>query len=259
MALDDIKFFEHDGFRLSYREVGVGEPILLIHGFASSSKVNWIAPSWFSTFLENGYRVIAIDNRGHGNSDKSYNQEDYTPEKMAFDAAALLDHLKIEKAHVMGYSMGARISAFMALKFENKISSLIFGGLGIGMITGAGHWEPIQKALLANSVDEIQNNERGLMFRNFADRTKSDRLALAACVITSKKELTEEKIAKIKLPTLVVVGEDDDISGSAVELADLMQNAESFTIPNRNHMLAVGDKDFKKVVLNFLKKHPIKH
>ena len=88
------------------------EPILLIHGFASSHMVNWVSTGWVKTLNDAGYRTVAFDNRGHGASTKSYEPADYTPHKMAGDASALLDHLGIRRAHVMGYSMGARISAY---------------------------------------------------------------------------------------------------------------------------------------------------
>lgn len=257
MNIEDVNFFEHDGFRLSYREEGEGQPILLIHGFASSSYINWYATGWFRVLTEAGYRVIAIDNRGHGASDKSHDPAVYTPEAMAGDAGALLQHLNIPKAHVMGYSMGARISAFMSILHPAYVQSVIFGGLGIGMVTGAGNWEPVAEALLADNVADIKT-ARGLMFRNFADKTKSDRVALAACVITSKKELTVEQMRAIKQPALVAVGSLDEIGGEAAPLAALLPHGEALTIPDRDHMLAVGDKIYKKGVLEFLSKHPIK-
>nr|WP_210282199.1 alpha/beta hydrolase [Mesorhizobium sp. RMAD-H1] len=242
--------------RLAYCEQGEGDPVLLIHGFASSSYVNWVSPGWFQTLTEAGYRVIAIDDRGHGQSEKSHEPADYTPSLMAGDAVALLDHLGIGKAHVMGYSMGARIAAFMALEHPEHVHSLIFGGLGIGMVTGAGDWGPIHEALLAEDPATI-THPRGLMFRKFADQTKSDRLALAACVLTSKETLSAEAIGRITQPTLVAVGTKDDIGGSPHDLARLLPNGRSLDIPDRDHMLAVGDKVFKRAVLEFLREHPI--
>ncbi|YBV97264.1 alpha/beta hydrolase [Phyllobacteriaceae bacterium JZ32] len=256
MNTPEIRTFQHDGLRLAYREQGEGDPVLLIHGFASSSYVNWVSPGWFQTLTEAGYRVIAIDDRGHGQSEKSHEPADYTPSLMAGDAAALLDHLGIGKAHVMGYSMGARIAAFMALEHPSHVHSLIFGGLGIGMVTGAGDWEPIHEALLAEDPATI-THPRGLMFRKFADQTKSDRLALAACVLTSKETLSAEAIGRITQPTLVAVGTKDDIGGSPHDLARLLPNGRSLDIPDRDHMLAVGDKVFKRAVLEFLREHPI--
>lgn len=252
----DIEYFDHDGFRLAYRQDGAGDPVLLIHGFASSSLVNWVSPGWFRVLTEAGYRVIAIDNRGHGLSTKSHDRDDYTPSQMAGDAAALLDHLGIEKAHVMGYSMGARISAFLALEHSERVHSLVFGGLGIGMVTGAGDWEPIEAALLADDPATI-THPRGQMFRKFADQTKSDRLALAACVMTSKELVPAAAIARIMQPVLVAVGTTDDIAGDAQELADLLPNGRALEIPGRDHMLAVGDKVYKKGVLEFLAENPL--
>jgi pimeloyl-ACP methyl ester carboxylesterase len=253
-------FFSHDGFDLAYvdrkPERGTGNPILLVHGFASSLQVNWVVPGWAKVLNDAGYRVIALDNRGHGQSSKSYDPRDYTPEKMAGDAAALLAHLGVESAHVMGYSMGARISAFLALVEPQLVATLVFGGLGIGMVEGVGDWDPIADALLAPDPRAIEHS-RGKAFRAFADQTKSDRRALAACISTSRTLLSEDEIERIAQPTLVAVGTNDDIGGSPEELASLMPNGEAFEIEGRDHMLAVGDRTFKRRVLEFLAEHPL--
>ena len=251
-----MKHFSHDGFDIAYLDRGAGEPILLIHGFASTHHVNWVAPGWVKTLVDAGYRVIALDNRGHGASTKSYEPADYTPGKMAGDAAALLDHLGIERAHVMGYSMGARIAAFLALEEPPRVATLIFGGLGSGMVDGVGDWDPIADALIADDPATI-THPRGRTFRAFADQTKSDRRALAACIATSREELSEADMQRITQPTLVAVGTKDDIGGSAEILAGMMPNAEAFDIEGRDHMLAVGDKSYKARVLEFLAKHPL--
>ena len=252
--------FLHDGFDIAFidrqPEQGGGEPVLLIHGFASSHHVNWVAPGWVKTLAEAGYRAIAPDNRGHGRSTRSYEPADYTPSKMAGDAAALLDHLDIAKAHVFGYSMGARVSAFMALEHPEKVATLVLGGLGYGMVDGVGDWDPIAEALVAPDASTV-THPRGKMFRAFADQTRSDRQALAACIATSRELLGEDDMASIKMPTLVGVGTKDDIAGSAQELASLMPDAEAFDIEGRDHMLSVGDRSWKAKVLQFLKDHPI--
>ena len=251
-----MQFFTHVGFDLAFLDKGEGDPVLMIHGFASSHFVNWVSPGWFKTLNDAGYRAIAFDNRGHGQSSKSYDPADYTPQKMASDAAALLDHLGIERAHVMGYSMGARITAFLALQEPAKVATVIFGGLGVGMVDGVGDWDPIAVALLAEDAAAI-THERVKTFRAFADQTKSDRQALAACIATSRELLSEDEVARITQPALIAVGTKDDIGGSPDELAGLMPNAESFRIEGRDHMLAVGDKAFKQKVLEFLKEHPL--
>ncbi|MFC5585945.1 alpha/beta fold hydrolase [Nitratireductor kimnyeongensis] len=251
-----MQSFNHDGFDLSFIDEGQGDPILLIHGFASTHYVNWVAPGWVKTLRDAGFRVIALDNRGHGRSSKSHDGSDYTPQKMASDAAALLDHLDIAKAHVMGYSMGARISAFLALAHPEKVATLILGGLGLGMIEGVGEWDEIAEALLVSDPDTIVS-ERGQMFRKFADQTKSDRKALAACIATSRELLTAQDAARITAPTLVAVGTRDDIAGSPEGLADLLPNGTAFAIERRDHMLAVGDRTFKARALAFLEEHPL--
>jgi pimeloyl-ACP methyl ester carboxylesterase len=251
-----MQFFAHDGFDIGFIDQGEGDPVLLIHGFASSHMANWVSPGWVKTLTDAGYRTIALDNRGHGASSKSYDPDDYTPGRMAGDSAALLSHLGLSRAHVMGYSMGARLAAFLALQEPTMVATLVFGGLGIGMVDGVGDWDPIAAALLAADPADIAT-PRARMFRAFADQTKSDRRALAACIATSRELLTEADVARITQPTLIAVGTKDDISGAPDELASLMPNAESFAIEGRDHMLAVGDRSFKKRVLEFLRDHPL--
>jgi pimeloyl-ACP methyl ester carboxylesterase len=255
-----MQLLRHEGFDLAYIDQhpasGSAEPVLLIHGFASNHFTNWVAPGWVKTLNDAGYRAIAFDNRGHGASSKSYDPADYHPTRMAGDAAALLGHLGIGKAHVFGYSMGARISAFLALAEPQLVATLIFGGLGSGMVDGVGDWDPIAAALLAADPATVAN-PRARVFRMFADQTKSDRRALAACIETSRDLLSEDEISRITQPTLIAIGTRDDIGGSAEALAGLMPNASAFAIEGRDHMLAVGDRTFKQRALEFLRAHPI--
>lgn len=255
-----MQSFIHDGFEIAFidrgPEHGAGEPVLLIHGFSSSHHVNWVAPGWIKTLAGAGYRAIALDNRGHGRSTKSYDEADYHPGLMADDGVALLDHLGIDRAHIFGYSMGARISAVLAMSHPDRVATLILGGLGYGMIDGVGDWDPIAEALLAPDPAATEH-PRGRMFRSFADQTRSDRRALAACIATSRELVSESEIAAIDVPTLIGVGTKDDIAGSAQRLAALIPGAEAFDIEGRDHMLSVGDRTWKAKVVEFLKDHPI--
>ncbi|MEI2383965.1 alpha/beta hydrolase [Breoghania sp. JC706] len=243
--------FNSDGTDIAYLDEGEGEPILLIHGFASNKDVNWVHTGWVDLLVKAGRRVVAIDNRGHGHSGKIHDPEAYGAPIMAEDARRLLDHLGIREADVMGYSMGARITAFLALNHPDRVRRAIFGGLGYGMVTGVGDPEPIAQALEAVSIEEV-SDPVGRSFRKFADQTKSDRLSLAACMRSSRQKISQEDVARISVPVLVAVGTRDEISGSAQKLADLMQNARVLDIPRRDHMLAVGDKVYKEGVLEFL-------
>ncbi len=253
-----FEHFQHDGLDLAFFDEGdpSGEPILLVHGFASSAIVNWVNPGWLKTLADAGYRVIALDNRGHGKSSRPHDPEAYRPQIMAGDVLALADHLGLGRFHLMGYSMGARISAFLTLAYPARPATLILGGLGIGMVEGVGDWDPIADALLAPSLDDV-THARGRMFRAFADQTRSDRQALAACISTSRDLLTEADVARIATPTLIGVGTTDDIAGSPQALAALMPQATALDIPGRDHMLAVGDRVFKAAVIAFLAEHPL--
>lgn len=234
---------------------GSGDPILLVHGFGSTHGVNWVGPSWTKTLTRAGYRVIAFDNRGHGKSRKFHDPSDYDTTKMAEDARGLLDHLGIWQADVMGYSMGARISSFLALAHPERVRSLLLGGLGIHLVEGVGLPVGIADAMEAPSLDVLTDPTQR-MFRAFADANKQDRRALAACIRGTRQTLTREDVARIRMPTLVSVGTTDEIAGSAHELAALIPNARALDIPNRDHNLAVGDKVHKAGVLEFLAERP---
>lgn len=234
---------------------GAGEPILLVHGFASTHAVNWLAPSWARTLTEAGRRVVAFDNRGHGASSKPHDPAAYATSVMAGDAAALLDHLGIERADVMGYSMGARISAFLALARPERVRSLLLGGLGIHLVEGVGLPLGIADAMEARSLDDLVDPTQR-MFRAFADQNRSDLAALAACIRGSRQTLTRGEVGAIATPTLISVGTRDSIAGSAADLAALMPDARALDIPGRDHNLAVGDRVHKAGVLAFLAERP---
>ena len=243
--------FTSDDAEIAYLDAGEGAPIVLVHGFASTKETNWVAPGWVDTLTRAGRRAIALDNRGHGASTKLYDPARYHSAIMAEDVRALLDHLGIARADVMGYSMGARIAAYLALAHPQRVDRLVLGGLGIKLVEGVGLPDTIAAALEAPSITEVRDPQ-GYAFRAFAQQTKSDLKALAACIRGSRQTLTREEVARIAAPTLVAVGSTDTIAGSAQELAMLMPNARALGIPGRDHMLAVGDKVFKAGVLAFL-------
>jgi pimeloyl-ACP methyl ester carboxylesterase len=247
--------FRHDDVEIAFLDEGEGEPIVLVHGFASTAAVNWVHPGWFATLKNAGRRVIALDNRGHGASTKLYDPAAYHSAIMAEDVRALLDHLDLGPADVMGYSMGARIAAFLALKHRERVRSVIFGGLGGHLVEGVGIPANVAEALEAPSLAAV-GDPVGRTFRAFAEQTKSDLKALAACVRGSRQTLTRDQIAMIRVPALVAVGSKDAIAGSGPELASLLPFGRALEISGRDHMTAVGDKVFKQGVLTFLGQRP---
>ena len=249
--------FRHGDIEIAFLDEGAGEPIVLVHGFASTKEVNWVNPGWVRTLTGAGRRAIALDNRGHGASGKLYDPADYAMPLMADDVRALLDHLGIERADVMGYSMGARITAFLCVNNPARVRSAILGGLGVNLVEGhsGGLAQTIVAALEAPSLADV-THPVGRSFRSFAEQTKSDLRALAACMRRRRDPLSREQVAGIRAPVLVAVGTDDEVAGSAHDLAALIPGARALDIPNRDHMLAVGDKMFKAGVLDFLNQRP---
>ena len=244
---------DSDGVEIAFIDEGEGEPILLIHGFASNHRVNWVSTSWVRDLVAAGRRVVAFDNRGHGESGKPRESAAYTTPNMAEDARRLLDHLEIARTDVMGYSMGARIAAFLALAHPERVRSVVLSGLGEGLVKGVGPPQPIAEALLAPSLDGVPDSP-ARAFRVFADQTGGDREALAACIMAARQVLSPEELGRIAAPVLVAVGTDDEIAGRPQPLAALIPGAEAFDIPGRDHMKAVGDRGHKAAVLDFLRR-----
>jgi pimeloyl-ACP methyl ester carboxylesterase len=247
--------FSHDGVEIAFLDQGEGEPIVLVHGFASNKEVNWVTPAWVATLTQAGRRAIALDNRGHGASTKLYEPAAYHSEIMAEDVRTLLDHLGLMRADVMGYSMGARITAYLALAHPDRVRSAVLGGLGSQLVDGVGLPETLAEGLEAPSL-AVVTDPTARMFRSFAEQTKSDLRALAACLRGSRQTLSRAEAARIAVPLLVAVGSNDTVAGSPEELAAIIPGAKALTIPNRDHMLAVGDKVFKSGVLEFLAQRP---
>jgi len=243
--------FHNGAVEIAFIDEGEGDPIVLVHGFASTKNVNWVYPAWVSELRKDGRRVIALDNRGHGDSAKLYDPARYSIAEMASDVTALMDHLGIAGADIMGYSLGGRIAAHVALASPHRVRSAIFGGIGLAMIEGGGPGENVASALESPSIDEV-TDPVGRTFRAFADQTRSDRLALAACMRGSRGLLSKDDAARIGVPVLVAVGTADEVAGSGPALGALIPGAEVLDIPNRDHMRAVGDKVYKAGVIDFL-------
>ena len=244
--------FHNGDVEIAYLDEGEGDPIVLVHGFASTKNVNWVYPTWVSDLKKEGRRVIALDNRGHGDSAKLYDSDAYEIAIMADDVIALLDHLNIERADVMGYSLGSRMTAILARNKPQRLRSAILGGIGLGLIEGGGPGENVATALEAPSLEDV-TDPVGRTFRAFADQTRSDRRALAACLRGSRRLMTSEEAAGIVgVPVLIAVGTRDEIAGSAAALGQIIPGAEVLDIPNRDHMRAVGDKVYKAGVTDFL-------
>ena len=251
--------FDSNGVRIAYVDVPPARDdagaILLIHGFASNHAVNWVNTQWVRALTQAGYRTIALDNRGHGESEKLYDPDAYGAEAMAGDAVRLLDHLGIARAHVMGYSMGGRITAHVALDYPNRVRAALIGGLGLHLVEGKGLPAGIADALDAPPGTPAAN-PTAAAFRTFAEQTRSDLRALAACMRGSRQTLSRGELAQIEVPVLVSVGTLDTVAGSGPGLAALMPDARALDIEGKDHSTAVGARPHRDGVLAFLAAQP---
>jgi pimeloyl-ACP methyl ester carboxylesterase len=173
---------------------------------------------------------------------------------MAADAERLLDHLGIHAAPEVGYSMGARIAACLCHRSPARVICSVWGGMGLNLITGLEDSDEIIAGLLAPSLADVPTRT-ARQFRIFADRTRADRQALAACMKTSRDPMPESEVRAVTTPVLVVTGSEDRMAGPADALAVLLPHGEAFTIPNRDHMRSTGDAGFKRATLSFLETH----
>jgi pimeloyl-ACP methyl ester carboxylesterase len=240
------------GVEIAFDDEGEGEAILLIHGFGSNATVNWRDTGWIKLLVGEGFRVVSVDNRGHGRSGAPHDVASYSIALMAADAMGLLDHLGILQANVMGYSMGASISTWLAINQPERVSRLILGGLAYNVIRGVGGYEELALGLEADVLPS-DASAKARAYRHFAEQTRSDRKALAACMRGIRQPINEQEFAGISCPILVVSGELDDVAGPVEKLTSLNRLARGVVLPGRNHMNAVGDRGYKQAVIEFLK------
>ncbi len=250
--------FDSAGVCIHYETFGPedGAPVLLLHGFASNARVNWVSTGWTDHLAQAGFFVIAPDFPGHGRSEKLHTRERYPAPALAEDVARLMDHLKLPRAFVMGYSMGARVAAFFALAHAERVCALVLSGMAGNLIHGVGGSEEIARALLADDANDPSIPAWARGFRQFAERTGSDLVALAACISASRTPLEPEDARRLdSLPVLVAVGEKDGIAGDPAPLMALLPHAELVVLAGRDHMNAVGDPAHKRAVAAFLHRH----
>jgi len=241
--------FDSNGIRLHYELHGPenATPVVLVHGFASDYRLNWVGTRWQETLTQAGYRVIGLDCRGHGKSEKPHDPAAYALELMAADVNRLLVHLKIHIAHYVGYSMGGRIGIQALLDFSPKLNRVVLGGVGWG---GAyGEAQEIARAMRGQPT----TSEVARSFYDFARaRPENDLEALAACILGPQPEPDPKRLAAITNPVLIVVGENDDIAVDAKRLVESIPSARLVTIAGRNHMSAVPARELKEAALEFL-------
>lgn len=247
-----------DGLSIAYERAGEGPPAVLVHGFASSRVQNWKSTGWYGSLTEAGFSFLAIDCRGHGESDKPHDPLLYHHDRMAEDVANVMDAAGIERAFYIGYSMGGLIGLRFLARFAERVEKLVLGGVGETYLKGPRVSDPerrnlIADALLAENKDTI-NDPRARMFRDFADQPGKDRLALAACMRAMTLPLPPQTLQTFVKPILVVCGGEDTVAGPPGPLAAVFLHGSAQIVPGRDHMSAVGARPTRQAAVDFLER-----
>jgi pimeloyl-ACP methyl ester carboxylesterase len=265
-AADD-QYFDSNGVKIHYIVQGQGEPVILVHGFTASIPVQWQMPGIVSK-LSKDYQVIALDNRGHGKSDKPTDPAKYGAE-MVGDVVRLMDHLKIDKAHVVGYSMGGFMTGYMVSKFPDRLLSATLGGAGWAEPDGE-----LEQTLneLADSLESGKGIGPLIVRLTPADMPKpteeqissinqmllltNDPKALAACARGMKGlAVPEEKLKANKVPTLALIGDRDPLKAGVDLLEDRMSNLKVSVVEGADHMTTFTNPKFVNDLKEFLAAH----
>lgn len=243
--------FSSAGVEIAYEVEGEGKPILLVHGFSATAADNWVRTGWVQALTRARYKVVRFDLRGHGASQKLYNADDYDIEKMAGDALALMDHLGIEKADLMGFSMGAGIAMRLAARHGTRFGKVVLAGMGAKALEPAKPGNPVADAMEAADAS-IVSDRSARAFRLYAESLGQDLKAIAACAREPRRGGAEEAARAVRNETLVIAGARDDLAGDPQGLAELMMNARAEIIPGTDHMFALPNPMFKGAVMDFL-------
>ena len=242
--------FDSDGVRLQYEVHGPerGAPLVVVHGFASDYRLNWVGTRWQEALTTAGFRVFGVDCRGHGNSDKPHDPAAYAIGIMARDVTRLLDHLGVPSAGYLGYSMGARIGLQVVMDSPDRVRRAVLGGIGAsGSIRSA---DAIAEAFLGG---EPTDDPIARTFYRFASaRPANDLKALAACITGLQPRWDPGRLSAIDTPVLVVAGDRDELAPDAPELVELIPSSRLVMIPGRDHMGAVPAREFKQAAIDFL-------
>ena len=258
--------FDSNGVKIHYLVEGKGQPVVLVHGFTVNIQKQWAAPGILKA-LAKDYRVIALDNRGHGKSGKPHDPKKYGIE-MVEDVVRLLDHLKIEKAHVVGYSMGAMIASKLLVTHPDRLLSVTLGGAA-GIREGA---VPPFFGLLADSLEKGKGF--GLLIEALTPPGKprptpeqieqvnrwiqagNDVKALAAVVRGFKGlVVANARLKSNRVPTLALVGADDPLKKGVDDLEGQLTNLRIVVIAGTDHMTAPAHPQFVRALKAFLDRH----
>jgi pimeloyl-ACP methyl ester carboxylesterase len=226
--------------------------MILVHGFTSNKTENWLRLGWYGALERKRIRTVALDCRGHGESAKPHDPAAYGRDAMMGDILALMDHLAIERAHLMGFSMGSRLALAAALHAPQRFSTLTLGGIGEKLFEKREFsGNPMAEAMEAADPETIKEPMLK-SFRQFADAQGEDRLALAALTRASDKTFSKEELSTLPVPVLVVAGARDELAGDPEPLAKVFPDGRAVRVPGVDHFSVIAHGLYKAAVFDFL-------
>ncbi len=250
-----MPFFDSGGIKIHYQAAGDGDAVMLVHGFASTAEHNWGGTGWIAA-LSAKYRVFALDVRGHGRSEKPQSREAYGYANMGMDVTRLMDHLGLERAFLMGYSMGASIAIELMLSNPGRFRAIVLGGIAYDDgLEDKTDRDAISEAYRADDPATIKSPV-AKAYRRFAQSMPNDLKALAALIDAERTPFDTAKLAALRVPVLIVVGTKDTAIGDPEPLANMIPEARLVMLEGRDHMTAPADERFKREVLEFLSAAP---
>lgn len=226
-----VHFFDAQGVRIRYLMQGRGEPVVLIHGLFASAEMNWRLPGIFSTLAKN-HQVIALDLPAHGGSDKPEKDEAYGTQ-FAEDVVLLLDHLKIPKAHIVGYSLGGMTAGKLLATHQDRVLSAAL--CGMGWVQEGGRF---QKTL-----------EQPAM--------RAGRAPINLCIKNMRKlAISETALKAIHVPVCVIIGDRDSVKQSTVAPLKIARpDWPVVEIEGANHLTCIFKKSFSDEIVRWLDKN----
>jgi pimeloyl-ACP methyl ester carboxylesterase len=220
-----------DGVRIHYMEAGEGVPVVLLHGYTSCCDASWFADG-VAKELARDHRVIGIDARGHGRSEKPHDPQLYDGDRMPADVIEVLDRLGVGKAHVHGYSMGGGIVAHLLARHPHRFISASFGGSGVRESDDA---LAAQAAALDPKGHDPQQEAGQAALRARADRDDAALKAVQDGRVAKPSTAPPLDVASLAMPIQAINGEFDAPVSKTQRLAREAKDFTNVVLPGRGH------------------------
>lgn len=264
----ESRTFTSGGVPLRFVVEGRGEPVVLVHGFASSVELNWHRAGVIDALVRAGFQVVAYDARGHGRSAKPHDPAQYGADDVR-DIVRLLDHLGFPRAHLVGYSRGAMLSHHARQLYPERFWTVTLGGYGS---TGEGSG-PIESLAAEVVADSLERGRVGPLVRALVppnDAPSARQVALAEGLLRATNDMHAlaatfrapplpliplASFREIRVPTLILIGEHDSMRQQAERMAEAGSDLELRIIPDADHLGAPGTEEFSQHLIDFLKRH----